>query len=190
MVPAIGREPSPTGTQRRADARSLRRNSTESSIPRFSRDSVESVHSKALEVPKLNEPRPPSRNNSRSSINISDGSTTSLQTSESSDTRDFADAQTDMDNTINTPTGPASHENSVNNLDPVDSHTSQLDQEGGPNDSTGLAIDIPLSAANGQKEDQVSSAELEKREFASATGGEEGKESDKSLQPEMPGSFD
>jgi len=194
VVPAIGREPSPTGTQRRTDARSLRRNSTESSIPRFSRDSVESVHSKALEVPKLNEPRPPSRNNSRSTITIGDGSTTSLQTSESSDTRDFADAQTEVDNAVNTPTGPASHESSDSDLHVVDSQTSQLGQSDGPKDGTGLAINMPLSAADRNQEDQVSLAGLEKKEFASATSGEDGKESeaavDKSLQPEMPGSFD
>jgi hypothetical protein len=194
VVPAIAREPSPTGTQRRADGRSLRRNSTESSIPRFSRDSIESVHSKALEVPKLNEPRPPSRNNSRSTANISDGSTTSLQTSESSDTRDFADAQTEVDHTADTPTGPASHEDSISNPDTVDSQTPRLEQDAGPKDNADPAIETTLPDLNVQEQGQASSVELGKEEYASVVNGEDGKESeavvDKSLQPGMPGSFD
>lgn len=193
VVPAIAREPSPTGTQRRADARSLRRNSTETSIPRFSRDSIESVHSKALEVPKLSEPRPPSRNNSRSTANMSDGSTTSLQTSESSDTRDFADAQTEVDNVMNTPTGPTSHEDTASNLDAVESQTPRLEQEDESKEIVGLAIETPALDLDGQTQSRVYSGELEKEDHGSVMNGEDGKESealDKSLQPEMPGSFD
>jgi hypothetical protein len=193
VVPAIGRDPSPTGTQRRADARSLRRNSTETSIPRLSRDSVESVRSKALEVPKLNEPRPPSRNNSRSIANINDGSTTSLQTSESSDTRDFADAQTDVHNTVEKPLGLAIDENPASDLDSVNLQTPRLGQEDGSHNNADQSIETGLSIIDGQKQNQVSSLELEKQEHASAMNAEDGKESeavDKSLQPGMPGSFD
>ncbi|KAI4795060.1 hypothetical protein E4T44_12421 [Aureobasidium sp. EXF-8845] len=194
VVPAIGRDPSPTGTQRRADARSLRRNSTETSIPRLSRDSVESVRSKALEVPKLNEPRPPSRNNSSSIANISDGSTTSLQTSESSDTRDFADAQTDVHNTVEKPLGLAIDENPASDLDSVNSQTPRLGQEDGSHNNGDQSIGTSLPAIDGQKQNQVSSSELEKEEHALVMNGEDGKDSedsvDKSLQSEMPGSFD
>ncbi|THZ01043.1 hypothetical protein D6C95_04199 [Aureobasidium pullulans] len=194
VVPANAREPSPTGTQRRGDGRSLRRNSTESSIPRFSRDSesVESVHSKALEVPKLNEPRPPSRNNSRSTHNLSEGSTTSLQTSESSDTRDFADAQSEVDHTLHTPTGPISTEGTSG--EPVELQTSRLGQEDGAKDSTDMPADTTLPAPDVQKENQAPTTETEKENQAPAVDMETEKENhaleEKSMQPEMPGSFD
>jgi hypothetical protein len=190
VVPAIGRDPSPTGTQRRTDARSLRRNSTETSIPRLSRDSVESVRSKALEVPRLNDPRPPSRNNSRSTANISDGSTTSLQTSESSDTRDFADAQTDVDNTVDKPMGLAIDEHPASDLDSVNSQTPRLGQEDGPHNDIDQSVETGLPAIDEQKQNHAPSVELEKEEQASVTNGEEEAPIDKSLQPEMPGSFD
>ncbi|KAI5199991.1 hypothetical protein E4T38_06718 [Aureobasidium subglaciale] len=192
VVPAIGREPSPTGTQRRTDARSLRRNSTESSVPRFSRDSesgVESVHSKALEVPKLGEPRPPTRNNSRSTPTVSDGSTTSLNTSESSDTRDFADAQTDLDNIANTPTGLNIQEDTANEADNATSRTPRLVQEDGAKDGLGIEMTLPAAEVHKDhtvdttsgKEDQAPEPEREK---------EEGDPVEKPMQPEIPGSFD
>ncbi|CAD0087458.1 unnamed protein product, partial [Aureobasidium vineae] len=188
VVPAIAREPSPTGTQRRADARSLRRNSTESSIPRFSRDSIESIHSKTLEVPKLGEPRPPSRNNSTSAANISDGSTTSLHTSESSDTRDFADAQTDVEHSVNTPT-TVSHEETTSHPDHTDSQTPRLAQEDGPKDN----IDT-VTETYSPKEQYTSIIESEKETQTPATDGQNGKETEapveQSPQPGMPGSFD
>ncbi|KAG9643046.1 hypothetical protein KCU61_g1924, partial [Aureobasidium melanogenum] len=194
VVPALAREPSPTGTQRRGDARPLRRNSTESSIPRFSRDSVESVRSKALEVPKLGEPRPPSRNNSRSAVNASDDSTTSLQTSESSDTRDFADAQSEVDNAVNTPTGPPSQEEIVNDQDHTHSQTAEVAQEDGSQGTVDPAIETSPPAMTGQEENHSSVEQPEKEDQAPTTDGETEKDNeapvDKSLQPEMPGSFD
>lgn len=194
VVPAIAREPSPTGTQRRTEARSLSRNSTESSIPRLSRNSVESVRSKVLEVPKLNEPRPLSRNNSRSTVNASDGSTTSLQTSESSDMRDFADAQSEVENTVSTPTGPPSQDEIANNQDQTQSQTTKVAQEDGSRDAVDQTIETSPSASTGQEENRSSIEQSEKENQANVMDGESEKDSeapvDKSLQPEMPGSFD
>lgn len=163
VIPAITRGESPTGTQRRGDTRSLRRNSTESSAPRLSRDSesgAESFQSKALEVPKLGQPRPPSRNGTLTP-SIDEGSTTSLQRSESSDTRDFAEAvESQTDKTPSTPTGPGSNGDDIRGSDLAESQPSKLGQDG-TKDSAETNVETLSAMPEAEKENKAPAAKTE-----------------------------
>jgi hypothetical protein len=184
VIPTSAREPSPSGTQRRSDARSLHRNSTEYSVPGLSRDSesgTESIHQHtALEIPKLSDPRPPSRNKSGLNI-VSASSSSSLQTSTSSDTRDFADAQSEIGNSLVTPTGPIIQDRDtvVNESDSAESQTTpKLSHENEARDNSDVerpgteSITTASSTPEAEMENQTRPVD------------------DRSPQSEMPGSFD
>lgn len=166
VVPAVARSDSPTGTQRRGDARSLRRNSTESSVPRFSKESASDVEDdqlNALQVPKLGEPRPSSRNG-RLTPTAAESTAYSVHTSESSETRDFAAQQ---DDTPSTPFGPESDKEL-----PAEIRTSEAQHDGSDDGSaTNKAANSSTSEMT-EKGRQEPEAEAER------------------IQPDMPGSFD